>query len=149
MATIIEVLTAKKREKVEEITEEIFTETQKNLVKPMPFEKGKRNLPPSVITDTGSILKSGRVEHSSEVSKVIYDSPVALHIEYGTEPHTPPIGPLKRWARRKLGKSEKDAERIAWAIRNTIKKFGSDPHPFIRPAVKTVVQRHRQALLIK
>lgn len=39
----------------------------------------------------------------------------------------PPIGPLQRWARVKLGASEEDSKRMAFAIAKNIEKNGIKP----------------------
>lgn len=51
----------------------------------------------------------------------------APFVEFGTRPHTPPIAPIKEWADRK-GIANVGA---VWAA---IRKHGTKPHPFLRPA---------------
>jgi hypothetical protein len=56
-------------------------------------------------------------------------------VEYGTEPHFPPIEPLVRWAHLKLGLGDKEAKKAAWGIAKTIAKEGTEPRSFFRDAL--------------
>lgn len=123
-----------------DIADMIFSESQKNLTNPVPYEKGSGR-PASVITDTGALLQSGRIEKTENGVEIVYDSPTASFVEYGTEPHFPPRENIKKWAMRKLGKSEAEAENISWAICKRIARDGTPPHPFIRPAIKNVQKK--------
>jgi len=60
--------------------------------------------------------------------------PYSEAMEYGSKPFYAPIGPLKEWARRKLGD-----EGAAYAVRAKIAKVGIRAHPFMRPAYYEVV----------
>jgi hypothetical protein len=60
-----------------------------------------------------------------------YDAEHTLYVEKGTAPHWAPIDALKGWARRVLG-----SERAAWAVQWKIAREGTDPQPFIGPAVR-------------
>ena len=133
----------KMNEFVQEIADFIFTRSQENLVKPMKFESTTRPKPrkPSIITDTGTLLKLGRIEHERLNPYIVYDVPYADFIEYGTPPHMPPVAPLIKWARKKL-KTRGNPEKIGWGIAITIKKFGTDPHPFLRPAIEEAKQKY-------
>jgi hypothetical protein len=126
---------------LDQFVNSIFTHSQENLVRPMPYENRARNLPPSVITDTGGLLRSGTVSVDKEnlTASIMYDNPQAAIIEFGCDPHMPPKEPLKRWAMRKLGMSEKKAEKFAEKLAWEIYHHGQDPHPFMRPAVDQTV----------
>lgn len=61
-------------------------------------------------------------------------APHTLPVEYGSRPHWIPMSAmegLKYWARLVLG--DEDA---AWAVRQKIAQFGTQPQPFIRPGVE-------------
>ncbi|WP_457556329.1 hypothetical protein [Candidatus Pyrohabitans sp.] len=92
-------------------------------------------------TDTGALLKSGRVERGFLKKEVVYDAAYAAFIEYGTEPHMPPVEPLKRWAKRH-GMDEK----AGWAIAMKIKKEGTEPKPFLRPAFDEGAARAKEII---
>ena len=49
----------------------------------------------------------------------------AESVELGTRPHFPPVAPLADWARAKLGLSEDDAARVAFAIARKISQHGT------------------------
>lgn len=76
----------------------------------------------------------GKFEEDEGV-EVVFDAPHSAAIEFGSEPHHPPVEPLIGWAQRKLGLSHKEAKRAGWAIAKKIFKEGTDPKPFLRPAM--------------
>lgn len=125
------------REKVNKIVEDIafkiFTKSQENLTQ--PGEDGR------IITDTSELLISGKLIPDGENWIIRYDAPHAMSIEYGSEPHSIPVEPLIRWSKRKLGKTGKEAERTAWAIRTKISQEGCEPHPFLRNALYSVINQ--------
>ena len=86
-----------------------------------------------------SIKSSTRVEIGRGVRLIgVVESQInyVLFVETGTRPHTPPIAPLKLWAKRKYGDESR-----AWATRGWIKKHGTRPQrPFAR-AVKATQAR--------
>ena len=92
-------------------------------------------------SDTGALLISGKVEKNFLQKRIVYDAPHAVPIEFGTDPHyvsKEGIMGIKKWAQRKLGLSEKKAERAAYAIANNILKKGTDPQPYLRPAAEVI-----------
>ena len=112
--------------KLDEITDNVFTNSQENIV-----QKG--------IVDEGTLLKSGNITRKFLEKTITYG---ALHsdvIEFGRLPGTmPPLEPIKDWVRRKgLARDEKRISRIAWAIIQDIKKEGQTPRPFLSPAIET------------
>ncbi len=102
---------------LDEIADFIFTESQENIVK-----KGA--------IDEGTLLKSGNINRKFLEKEIVYSAPYAAFVEFGTEPHMPPVEPLEQWAKRKLGQ-----EGIGWAIAKKIAKEGTEPKPFLRPAI--------------
>lgn len=69
------------------------------------------------------------------------EAPYAADVELGRGPHVVPIGPLRDWARRKLGN-----ERAAYPIQRAIAQHGTRAQPFFRPAIEAVEPRVRGAL---
>ena len=65
----------------------------------------------------------------------------AASVEFGSVPHWAPIGPLKQWAKRKLGD-----ESAAYAVQKTIAKKGTKPQPFLRPAYKKVIPGYKKEI---
>jgi len=130
------------KEILREIADMLVTEITANLTRPMPWEAERRPDPgDTLISDTGSLLRSIRVEENADGFVVVIDMPYADVIEFGAPPHSVPIEPLIRWAKRKLKKSDKGAENFAWAVKNTIARFGQNPHPYVRPAVEVIKQK--------
>ncbi len=80
----------------------------------------------------GEILANFKEEGALEV---VFDAPHSAAIEFGSDPHFPPVEPLIGWARRKLGLSEKEAKKAGHAIAWKIFHHGTDPQPFFRPAI--------------
>lgn len=105
------------------------------------FTRSQENIIESGSSDTGGLLISGIPPHiEGDEIKFSYDAPHAVPIEYGTDPHMPPVAPIIRWVQRKLGVfNKKKASRIAWAIAMNIKKNGTDAKPFLRPAKNDTV----------
>lgn len=66
----------------------------------------------------------------------------APYVEYGTKPHTPPLGPIQRWAARK--------GLPGGAIWMAIRRRGTKPHPFMEPALaqkrEAVIQQIQDAM---
>ncbi len=94
----------------------------------------KRNLKADGTVDEGRLRASLRdtVKDKGFVREVEADAGYAVHVEYGTAPHTPPLDAIVEWAERKgLGAQ---AGRAIWAF---IRKFGTKPHPFLEPAAKS------------
>ena len=118
---------------VENIAFKIFTKSQENLTE--PGEDGR------IITDTSELLISGKVIPEGENWIIKYDVPYAMSIEYGSEPHSIPVEPLIKWSKRKLGKTGKEAERTAWAVRTKIAQEGTEPRPFLRPALFEIINQ--------
>ncbi len=109
-----------------DLVDRIFMLSQENIVK-------KR------ISDTGFLLKSGIVKHNYLEKEIIYQAPYSDYIEFGTQPHMPPVEPLQRYAKRKL--RAKNYEEVGWAIANKIRKKGTKPEPFLRPAINEVLSK--------
>lgn len=114
--------------KLDEIADFIFTRSQENVAK---------------LSDTGELLNSGYIKKGPLMRIIGYSAPHAMYIEYGTHPHMPPVDAIKAWASRKHIVSEKELERVAWAIAMKIKKDGTQPQPFLRPAVTEATVRFK------
>jgi hypothetical protein len=82
--------------------------------------------------DTGELLASGDKDYERFRKVVYYSAPHAKYIEFGTDAHMPPVEPLIKYASRKL--KADNPEQVGWAIAMKIKKEGTEPQPFLRPA---------------
>ena len=111
-------------EKLTEIAEFIFNESQQNII-----NQG--------LVDRGTLLASGQIIDNFLNKRIVYTVPYADSIEFGRIPGImPPIEPIKDWVRRKgLAAEEKQINSIAWAIAQDLKKNGTDPRPFMQPAI--------------
>lgn len=111
--------------RLDEVADVIFTKSQENIV-----AKG--------IIDEGTLLKSGNINREFLNKTIVYSTPYADSIEFGRLPGSmPPVDSIKEWVRRKLGyKEESEITRIAWAIAKDIKENGSEPRPFLTPAIE-------------
>jgi len=112
------------------LAREIIEEAQQNL------KKGKHFV-------SGELWRSseGNIRKYPEKVSGGFDAPYADFVEYGTKPHWMPIKPLLKWAETKFGK--KEGKNIAYAVQQSIAKKGTVPHPFIRNAIDTVIDRYR------
>ena len=105
------------------------------------LSKSQDNLKEFEAIDTGELLRSSSISVSSGVS-VIYSAPYADYIEYGTKPHTPPLEPIKDWAKRKLGLTDKEAENVAKMVVYKISKHGTEAKPYLRNAVDYTIKKY-------
>lgn len=118
-----------------QITMEIFSKSQENLVR--PDEKGR------IITDTGALLRSGVVETWGDHAKIIYKAPYADDIEFGSEPHKVPYDAIYKWCKRKLRLREDEARQVAWAVKEKIETKGTEPRSFLRNAIAEVQEKYK------
>lgn len=108
---------------MDDFTDRIFQISQEKLI-----QDGK--------IDTANLLKSGNINRKFLEKEIIYSAPYADIIEYGRQPGTmPPPAALEKWVRRKLGVADKDARRVAFLVARKIKQRGTDPSPYIEPAI--------------
>lgn len=122
---------------LEEIKRELLAEADKRLddIADFIFQKSQETVAEKA-SDEGTLLKSGYVERKPGEKTIGYRAPYAAAIEFGTDPHMPPVEPLQKWAKRKLGLNEKESRKAAWGIAINIKEKGSEPVSFLRGAVK-------------
>lgn len=91
-------------------------------------------------------VSSGRLRQSIQIQEqgeneilVGTNLEYAPYIEFGTEPHYPPIEPLKKWVRRKLNVEED----VAYAVQQKIGQEGTEPNPFMDRAIERTRDRFR------
>lgn len=97
-----------------------------------------RNIIDNGTTFSGDLARSITVVDKPGVVLVGSDLPYAPHVEFGTLPHMPPVKPFEEWVRLKLGVDKKEANSVAWAVAMKIKREGTPPQPFFRPAIDSV-----------
>lgn len=120
-------------EKLDEIADDIFANSQQNIV-----DKG--------IIDEGTLLKTGNVNREELKKTIVYPVPYADTIEFGRMPSDkmPPLESLKAWVKRKgIAVDEKEINSIAWAIAQDIKNNGQEPRPFLGPAIEQTKTRFK------
>jgi hypothetical protein len=122
------------REKMRDITDEIFSDSQRNLV-----DEDK--------VDTGNLLRSGRVisDETSDgwpVFRITYNAPYASDVHYGREPGSmPPVGRLAEWVRRNIDLEDDESPReVAFVIAKAIEDRGIEPTPFLENALNARVR---------
>jgi len=104
------------------------------------YRRSQENIDRMNVIASGFLKRSGMVMRVGEKTWVVkYFAPYALFVEFGTEPHRPPVKPLIEWAMMKFGMNEKDAKRVAYAVANKIAKYGTEPRPFLRNAMDSVL----------
>ena len=135
------------REWAMEIMQYIFTRSQENLVREMPW--GDRKNPsfkrPSRISDTGFLLRSGIPPYWNGADQQIelrYDAPYSMFVEFGVSPHPMSSKYLIRWVNRKLGIKGKKAAGVAFAISRKISIEGMDAHPFLRNSINDAISKY-------
>ena len=98
------------------------------------FEKSQRLVP----RDESTLAKSALPIRKDWLEKELeYRAFYAEYIEYGTDPRErmPPVDAIERWVKRKGIAKGKNIRSTAFAIARSIQKNGTQPHPFLRPAV--------------
>ncbi len=129
-----------------EIAQFMFSKSQENLVRPMPWgdEHYSSERRPSKISNTGDLLLSGVPPYWQDSQTIVfrYDAPHSKYVEWGTPPH--PVGAkrLVGWVNKKLNIQGKKGLQVAYAIATKIRKEGMDPHPFIRPAAEQTIRKY-------
>ncbi|MCH7759988.1 hypothetical protein IIA15_01085 [candidate division TA06 bacterium] len=130
----------------EEIMQFIWAESQQNLTKEVPtnaIRSSSKQM--AAITDTGALLGSADPPiWDGNTLRLIYDAPYALFVEYGTDPH--PVSAegwqaIRKWVGRKLRLKGKKADRATDSIVWKIRKLGSQPRPFLRPAIHAAIRK--------
>lgn len=96
-----------------------------------------KNIIQNGTSDTGLLAQSIEVIEQPDGS-IQVGSPLvyAPCIEFGTLPHQPPVEPIEGWVKRKLGVPDDEAHSVAWAVAMKIKKEGTPPQPYMRPAIE-------------
>jgi len=120
-------------DRVDELLLEISNELVNELIEEAPVSSGQ-------------LRQSFRIMGKSGDSSYIIGSPLkyASVVNFGRQPHPgnkgkwPPIEPLKKWVRRKLGEDES----MAYAVRNKIGKEGTEGDPFAERAIRNVENRY-------
>lgn len=117
--------------RLDELADLIFSLSQENVAK---------------ISDTGELLQSGYVEKEKNRKVIGYQAAHAVYVEFGTSPHMPPVEVIEAWAKRRgLASGSKELRSIAWAIAKKIEKYGTDPQPFLRPAVDAAIMKMKKS----
>ena len=62
-----------------------------------------------------------------------------IFVEKGTRPHWPPIAPIEKWARIKLGRPG-----LGFVVARKIARSGTKAHPYFMPAVEKSVPTVRK-----
>ncbi len=130
----------------EEIMSFIFTRSQENLIKLMPWGDNRQsggNRKPTKISDKSALLLSGVPPTWEGDTLVIeYSAPHAVDVEYGSEPKDVSVATLAEWARRKLKMKEGASWRFAKNLARRIRREGILPHPYMRPAISEGIMKY-------
>lgn len=108
------------------------------------FTKSQENINDMGITDTGELFLSGDVRVHRDFSEVIYDAPHASPVNFGSQPHAIHSEMLIDWVRRKLNKTGKEGQRVAFLIAQKIKHQGTQPKPFLDNAIEFVKNSNKK-----
>ena len=129
--------------KIEQETGYAALEVQQLAAQKAPFNLGRLGASIQVQRQARSVKLSRRLRGQAARVTYIVGTPLryAASVEFGSVPHWAPIGPLKQWAKRKLGD-----EGAAYAVQKTIAKKGTKPQPFLRPAYKKVIPGYKKEI---
>jgi len=99
------------------------------------FAESQRRVPVA----SGDLKASGELIRGETTIGFQYDSEYAQFVEGGTEPHYPPIDPLKEWAELVLGDRQ-----AAYAVQQTIAEEGTPAQEFMRPGFQRMAAELRR-----
>jgi len=111
------------REQINEFLEEVAIHLSNELKKEVPVDRGQLRQGIQVLSDGDDYAVVVQPEHS-------------VYVQTGAEPFTPPVEPLKNWARRNLGNED-----LGWAIQQKISQEGIEPNPYVDRAIDNLQQR--------
>lgn len=101
-----------------------------------------------VSKDEGTLQKSAEPILRAHLRKeVVYRALHARFVEYGRDPSEKmvPVDVIERWVVRKgIERKGKASRQAAWAIAKFIQKRGTEPHPYLRPAVNEGLVRMKE-----
>jgi len=83
----------------------------------------------------GDLKRSIGAEPTADGAKITIDAPHAAHVEYGTLPHFPPLGPLIRWCQLK---GAENPFAMARAVQRKIGEQGTPPTWFVRRSIPKI-----------
>jgi len=129
--------------KIEKETAHAAYEVQLLAAQKAPHNLGRLGGSIQVQRQARSVKLSRRLRGQAARVTYIVGTPLryAASVEFGSVPHWAPIGPLKQWAKRKLGD-----EGAAYAVQKTIAKRGTKPQPFLRPAYLKVIPGYKKKI---
>lgn len=88
------------------------------------------------ISNTGNLRRSIYVKKASDSEGIVaVGEKYGAYVEFGTRPHFPPIAPLERWAKTKLGK-----DGLGFLIARKIARKGTKAQPYVEPAYRADAQ---------
>lgn len=97
-----------------------------------------------------AVLIKSTTKRKSNVVRVVVSPqgvPYAADVEFGTKPgRNVPISKMKQFVAKKLNISGAERTRVAWAIKNSIKRKGTKPHPYMAPALKKAIPKLKTEL---
>jgi len=131
----------------EEVMDYMFAESQKNLTIDMPWgdaENSGAEREWTKISDTGFLLLSGeRPKWDGNKITFSYTAMHAEDVEYGSPPKYIDPDDLTKWVKRKLKVKQYAIKKVAKRVSDKIAREGIEPHPYIRPAVNSGIQRYK------
>lgn len=95
------------------------------------FAESQRQVPVAF----GDLKKSGELRRGPGFAQFGYDSEYARPVEKGSEPHYPPIEPLKEWAELVLGDRQ-----AAYPVQQKIAEEGTPAQPYMGPGFQAAVR---------
>jgi HK97 gp10 family phage protein len=95
-------------------------------------QEARRNIDENGTTFEGNLKQSvgiGTVTKSE--ANVVVGQAYGAAVEYGSRPHWPPIEPMEKWGRIKLGQPG-----LGFLIARKISRVGTKEKPYLRPALE-------------
>lgn len=124
---------------LDNIADQIFNQSQENLVRPHIKEFNSGSKKRVITTDTSALLQSGNVERKFLDKTIVYTAPYAEDVEEGNPAPRIDEAEIRAWVKRKVlkGKGTKThVDRVTRKIIAGLRKRGQSPDPFLRPAME-------------
>lgn len=94
------------------------------------------NAKEEVPVSSGELRQSLQILDSNDGVVLGTKKEYAGYVAEGSDPHYPPIEPLKKWVKRKLGLNEN----VAYAIQQKIGAKGTKGNPFMKKAIDKTME---------
>ncbi len=107
------------------------------------FTRSQDNITDMGIDDTGALRLSGDIKEMGGKVIIEYTAPYAKYVNDGTKPHPISAEVLLSWVERKLSVPSSEVLKVAKRIAAKIRRFGTEPKPFMDNAIAVAKEKYK------